>query len=132
MRKYPRCTNEEDLLFNDDVSDEDKETVLDHAKMAGQLIKTFPKCPMGADMIITQHHGMTSGKGFAVNYKDDISPLSKIMIISEHAASYVLTKLEERDKEKYNNNAEIMQQLESRYKSYTYKKIITAFAEVEL
>jgi len=132
MRKYPRCTNEEDLLFSDDVSDEDKETVLDHAKMAGQLIKTFPKCPMGADMIITQHHGMTSGKGFAVNYKDDISPLSKIMIISEHAASYVLTKLEEGDREKYNNKAEIMQQLESRYKSHTYKKIITAFAEVEL
>lgn len=132
MRKHPKCTNEEELLFDDAVSDDDKETVLDHAKLAGQLIKTFPKCPMGADMIITQHHGMTSGKGFAVNYKDDISPLSKIMIISEHVASHMLTELEKGNKSNFNNKDEIMHQLSSRYKSHTYKKIITAFSEVEL
>tara|TARA_B100001971_G_scaffold84647_1_gene78000 strand:+ start:106193 stop:107551 length:1359 start_codon:yes stop_codon:yes gene_type:complete len=132
FRKHPKCTNEEELLFDDSVSDNDKETVLDHAKMAGQLIKTFPKCPMGADMIITQHHGMTSGKGFAVNYKDDISPLSKIMIISEHVASHMLTKLENGDKTNFNNKDEIMHQLNNRYKSHTYKKIIAAFSEVDL
>lgn len=132
MRKHPKCTNEEELLFDDNVSDEDKEIVLDHAKLAGQLVKTFPKCPMGADMIITQHHGMTGGKGFAVNYKDDISPLSKIMIISEHVASHMLTRLEKGDKTNYNNKDEIMAQLMDRYKSHTYKKIVQAFAEVEL
>lgn len=132
FRKHPKCTNEEELLFEDNVSDEDKEIVLDHAKMAGQMVKTFPKCPMGADMIITQHHGMTSGQGFAVNYKDDISPLSKIMIISEYVSSHILTRLEQGDKANYNNKDEIMAQLMDRYKSHTYKKIIQAFAEVKI
>lgn len=75
---------------------------------------------------------MTSGKGFAVNYKDDISPLSKIMIISEHVASHMLTKLENGDKTNFNNKDEIMHQLNNRYKSHTYKKIIAAFSEVDL
>jgi HD-GYP domain-containing protein (c-di-GMP phosphodiesterase class II) len=132
LKKHPKCTNEEDLLFDESVSDEDKETVLDHAKMAGQLVKTFPKCPMGADMIITQHHGMTSGKGFAANYKDDISPLSKIMIISESIASFILTKLEEGDKTAITDKEGILRVLLGRYRSHTYKKIIEAFAEIDL
>lgn len=132
FKKSPKCTNEEDLLFDENLTDDEKETVLDHAKLAGQLVKTFPKCPVGSDMIITQHHGMTSGKGFATNFKDDISPLSKIMIISENISSYVLTKLEEGDKEAITDKEAILKVLHGRYRSHIYRKIIEAFAEVDL
>lgn len=130
-QKYPGAISEEDLLFRDDVTEEDKKVVLEHAKLAGELVKTFPKCPMGADMIITQHHGMTSGQGFAVNYKDDISPLSKIMIISEDVATNILLKIEEGDKKNAINKNIILERLTERYRNHTYKKIIDALDNVQ-
>lgn len=132
FKKYPDCSNEEDLLFRSDVSDQEKEIVLEHARMAGQLVKTFPRCPMGADMIVTQHHGVTSGKGFAVNYKDDISPLSKIMIIAEDVASEILTRLKNGDKKKLSDKEVYLESLRAKYKNHSYKKIIVAFEQVPL
>lgn len=129
-RKYPGSVTEEDLLFRDDVDEEDKQTILDHAKLAGQLVKTFPRCPIGADMIITQHHGMTSGQGFAVNYKDDISPLSKIMIIAEEVSTNILIEHEKSDGQKINVNREAMtNHLKERFRNHTYKKVIDAFEQ---
>lgn len=130
--KYSDAISEEDLLFREDVSDEDKELVLDHARLAGQLVKTFPRCPMGADMIVTQHHGMTSGKGFAVNYKDDISPLSKIIIIAEDIATGMLQLLAEGEKKAALNKEIILSRLEERYRNHSYRKIIEAFKDVTL
>lgn len=133
FKKYPDCTNEEDLLFRNDVTEKDKEIVLEHARLAGQLVKTFPRCPMGADMIVTQHHGMTSGKGFAVNYKDDISPLSKIIIIAEDVASEILTRSSKGvEKKQLSKKEEYINKLRERYKNHTYKKIIDAFEKVPL
>lgn len=130
--RYPDAISEEDLLFRDDVSEEDKELVLSHARLAGELVKTFPRCPMGADMIVTQHHGMTSGEGFAVNYKDDISPLSKIIIIAEDIATGMLQLIEEGDKKSALNKELIIKRLEERYRNHTYRKIIEAFKKVTL
>ena len=130
--KYPDAVCEEDLLFRDDVSKEDKEIILDHAKMAGQLVKTFPRCPMGADMIVTQHHGMTSGQGFAVSFKDDVSPLSKIIIIAEDIATGMLQNLKDGDKKAALNKEAIIKRLEEKYKNHTYRKIVEAFNDVTL
>lgn len=130
-KKYPDAITEEDLLFMDEVEDADKQTVLDHAKLAGQLVKTFPRCPMGADMIITQHHGMTSGQGFAVSFKDDISPLSKIMIIAEEIATGLLVL--EKDTGKVTVNKKVIcKRLSEKYRNHTYKKVIDAFNETKI
>lgn len=131
LKKYTDVFSEEDLLFKDNVEEADKKIVIEHAKMAGELVKTFPKCPMGADMIITQHHGMTGGQGFAVSYKDDISPLSKIMIIAEDAATGMLIKIEEGDKKNAVNKSVIIERLLERYRNHTYKKIIDALEHVQ-
>ena len=130
-KKYPDAVTEEDLLFMDNVTDAEKQVVLDHAKMAGELVKTFPKCPMGADMIITQHHGMTSGQGFAVSFKDDISPLSKIMIISEEIANSMLISMAHGDKISTNKEA-IAKRLSEKYKNHTYGKVVEAFKEIKV
>ncbi len=130
-QKYPEAISEEDLLFRDDVLEEDKKVVLEHAKLAGQMVKTFPRCPMGADMIITQHHGMTSGQGFAVNFKDDISPLSKIIIIAEDVATNILLKIEEGDKKNAINKKVIMERLAERFRNHTYRNIIDALDNVQ-
>jgi response regulator RpfG family c-di-GMP phosphodiesterase len=130
-RRHPDAIVEEDLLFMDDVSDEDKQIVIDHAKMAGDLVKTFPRCPMGADMIISQHHGMTSGQGFAVNFKDDISPLSKIMIIAEDIGTDLLVNQNENGKITINKKT-ISKRLTKKYRNHTYRKVIEAFNETNL
>lgn len=132
FKKYPDCTSEEDLLFNDQLSEQEKEIVIEHAKLAGQLVKTFPRCPMGADMIVTQHHGVTSGMGFAVNFKDDISPLSKIIIIAEDVATDMLTKIKKGDKKKLADKEIYADRLREKYRNHTYKKIIQAFEEIQL
>ena len=132
FKKYPDCTNEEDLLYSSEVSEEDKNIVLDHASLAGQLVKTFPRCPMGADMIITQHHGVTNGKGFAVQYKDDISPLSKIIIVAEDVASEILTRLKNGERKGLSDKETYLEALREKYKNHTYKKIISAFESVAL
>ncbi|MBT4793360.1 MAG: hypothetical protein HON90_17445, partial [Halobacteriovoraceae bacterium] len=130
-KKYPEATSEEDLLFIEGMLESEKQTIIDHAKMAGDLVKSFPRCPMGADTIITQHHGMTSGQGFAINYKDDISPLAKIMIIAEDIAVSLLSQTETRgkitiDKEK------VCGKLNEKYRNHTYKKVIKAFQEAKI
>ncbi len=130
-KKYPDAVTEEDLLFMEEVSEEEKNIVLDHAKMAGDLVKSFPQCPIGADMIITQHHGMTSGQGFAVNFKDDISPLSKIMIIAEEIATGMLVSLANGDKVSVNKDV-IAKRLSEKYRNHTYRKVIEAFKETKI
>ena len=132
-QKYLNAESEEDLLFNSAVSDEDKETILAHANLAGELVKTFPKCPVGADMIITQHHGMTSGRGFAVNFKDDISPLTKIIIIAEDVCSSILNSTSDSGPGKIKvNKSAIADNLLEKYRSHSYKKVIEAFRESKL
>lgn len=133
-RKYPDAINEEDLLFREDVTDEDKKVVLEHAALAGDVVGKFPNCPMGADMIVTQHHGMTNGRGFAVNYKDDISPLSKIMIISEEITVMILmTTKDLKTGEKLNvDKDKISKVILEKFKNHTYKKIIEAFGKTNI
>lgn len=132
FKKYPDCTNEEDLLFRSDVTDAEKEVVLEHARLAGQLVKTFPRCPMGADMIITQHHGVTTGKGFAVSFKDDISPLSKIILVAEDVCSEILTRLRKGEKKGLSDKTTYLEALNEKYKNHTYRKIISAFESIQL
>ncbi len=130
-KKYPSAVSEEDILFQPEVSDEDKKIVLEHAYKAGLLVKSFPRCPMGADMLITQHHAMVGGKGFAVNYKDDISPLSKVMIIAEEIGTQIL--IDTKDGQKLNFDKKRMcAQLREKFVNHTYRKIIDAFEASKL
>lgn len=127
--KYPELKYEEDLLFNDKLSDKEKEIVLSHAKLAGQVVQDFPRCPMGADVLITQHHGMTSGEGFAVKYKDDISPLAKVIIVAEGFVEEMMKQVDE--KNSYNID-EIMATLKKRFNRHTYIKIIETLSTLEM
>jgi HD-GYP domain-containing protein (c-di-GMP phosphodiesterase class II) len=118
--KYPEAEYEEDLLFQDLLDEKEKEVVISHASLASDLIKSFPRSPMGADAIAIQHHGMTSGQGFAMQFKDDISPLAKVIIISEEFVNEMLRH--KNDSEISVNN--IVTHLRSKFPKHTYQKII--------
>lgn len=119
---HPDLKYEEDMLLHSDLSEDEKETILNHARLASEAVKTFPRCPLGADTIILQHHGTSNGVGFTIEYKDDTSPLAKVLLISE---SFV----EELIKERSNGMAktlvsEIVNKLHLKFPNHTYKKII--------
>jgi hypothetical protein len=121
--KYPELTFEEDLIFSEKLNDKEKELVLNHARLAAEAIISYRRAPIGADLLIKQHHGVTNGIGFAMDYKDDISPLSKIVIISE-AFVEEFTKMKEGLPENQFNPKQILNTLNEKFKRPTYKKII--------
>ncbi|MCB9062093.1 MAG: hypothetical protein H6622_11275 [Halobacteriovoraceae bacterium] len=121
--KFPMIKNEYDYLFLEGVTDREKEIVLNHASMAGNIVRELKGCPMGADVIVFQHHGMTDGKGIAVHYRDDITPLAKVIIIAEACVEYLLKSMDPR--EEYNFNVEeVIKELKEKFSNSTYKKII--------
>lgn len=121
--KHPELKYEEDLLFSDLLSDKEKEVVLNHARMAAEMIITYKRAPIGADLLIKQHHGITNGIGFAIDFKDDISPLSKIVLIAE---AFVEEFMRNRDLDpNYQlDSKKIIEMLNEKFKKSTYKKII--------
>lgn len=119
--KYPQFQFEEDLVFKDELSEKDKEIVINHARLASEMVKTFPRCPMGSDAIILQHHGMTNGMGFTLDYKDDISPLAKVLIVSESFVEELIRRKGQPNEPKLD---EIILSLREKFTKHTYKKII--------
>lgn len=119
--RHPELQFEEDLVFQDHLSEKEKEVVINHARLSSEMVKTFPRCPMGADAIILQHHGTTNGMGFTLDFKDDISPLSKVMIISE---AFVEELIRCKNEAKDPDLEVIKTTLYNRFTKHTYKKLI--------
>lgn len=127
--KYPHLNSEENLVFQEGISEKDKEIVINHARLASEMVKNFPRCPMGADAIISQHHGTSNGMGFALEYKDDISPLAKVLIVSE---SFVDEIMKSKDLGQKINVEEILAGLREKFTKHTYKKIISSFENISI
>ncbi len=121
--KHPTLRYEEDLLFSDALSDKEKEVVLNHARLAAEVIVTYKRAPIGADLLIKQHHGITNGIGFAIDFKDDVSPLSKIVLVAE-AFIEEFMKMRDQDPNYQLDVKKIMILLNEKFKKTTYKKII--------
>ncbi len=129
--KHPNLKYEEDLLFSEELNEKEKETVLNHARLSAEIILTYKRAPMGADLLIKQHHGMASGVGFAIEFKDDISPLSKIVLISEAFVEEYM-KAKDSDPNYQIDTKKIIQQLNEKFKKSTYKKIIETLVSLRL
>jgi hypothetical protein len=126
--KYPHLKFEEELLFRDDLSEKEKEVVINHARLASEMVKKFPRCPMGADAIILQQHGTTNGLGFAMDYKDDISPLAKVVIV---CGEFVDELMRAKDQGQIPPNLEgIIFNLRAKFTKHTYKKIINCLETI--
>jgi HD-GYP domain-containing protein (c-di-GMP phosphodiesterase class II) len=129
--KHPTLKYEEDLLFSDQLSDKEKDIVLNHARLAAEIIITYKRAPMGVDLLIKQHHGMTNGIGFALEFKDDVSPLSKIVLVSEAFVEEYM-KAKEADAKYQIDLKKILLVLVEKFKKSTYKKIIETLETLQL
>ncbi|MBF0300578.1 MAG: hypothetical protein HQK51_17825 [Oligoflexia bacterium] len=120
---HPDIITEDELYFNKSLSEKERDVLINHARMAGEVICSFKQIPIGSDVIIKQHHGTSNGMGFAAEFKDDISPLSKIMIIAEEFVIDILKARNKKDKEKFDKKKS-MKRLTERYTKNSYKKIV--------
>lgn len=127
--KYPDIISEKDLLSDPRLTDADKKIVNEHANLASSMIKTYPKAPIGVDVIINQHHGMTNGIGFTDHFREDISPLSKVIMIAEEVAEGILEQIRKKDKDLFNRE-ELLPKLREKYKSHSYRKIIDSLEKL--
>lgn len=128
-KKHPDLMYEDKLIFDPQLSEEEKEVIINHAAEAADAIRRYPNCPLGADVIIMQHHGTPNGQGFATSFKDDISPLAKVLIIAEAFTEEIYHKIE--DKTPIDVEA-IMQTLRERFTKHTYKKIINTLENIKI
>ncbi len=125
--KYPHLNSEENLVFQENITEKEKEIVINHARLASEMVKNFPRCPMGADAIISQHHGTSNGMGFALEYKDDISPLAKVLIVSEAFVDEIIYAKNAGAKV---NLEDILEKLRAKFTKHTYKKIISSLENI--
>lgn len=128
--KYPELTLEKDLLENDKLTEKEKDDVLNHAKLAAEMVVGYKRCPMGADVLIKQHHGMKKGKGFVKFYMEDLSPLSKVILIAEMFVEEFLKA--QKDKSQPFNTKTIIPKMISEFKTPSYTKIVQSLVNVPL
>jgi hypothetical protein len=105
-----------------DFSSGQKERIKNHAQYASQMIANYPNLPMGADIIIKQHHGTHNGLGFKESPGIDISPLAAVFMVSEEFATMLLLS------DKKPTTKEIMERMHKRFPKHPrFNALLDAF-----
>lgn len=96
--KHPQLKFEKTRLESPLLSEKEKDIIMNHARLAAELVVTYKRCPMGADILIKHHHGMKKGSGFANKYPEDLSPLSKVLLIAEAFVEHFIAMTDAKQK----------------------------------
>jgi len=122
--KYAMIKNNEGVI-SANLNQFDEETIVYHARKAAELVRDYPRLPIGADTIILRHHGTMSGRGFAKTFSNNLEPLTVVFLIAEAYANYLL--------EYYGDitNEEIMIELNIDFPKSQYRRIIKTLANFE-
>lgn len=131
FNQYPQCRSEEELLFYEGVLNVEKELIINHAHMAAKLSEFFVKRPNGVELLINQHHGIINGQGMALDFLDELSPLSKVFIIAE-AFVHEFIKIKEKEMKAKIDCDEMVMLLLLKFNRPTYKKIVETIRDLPL
>jgi hypothetical protein len=105
-------------LDNSSLDNDDRLTVLYHARDAANLMKDHPNAPEGIERIIRETHGMPTGIGFSDNPPEDLHNLSKIFIVADAFVKRLLNYT------KYKEKSLIIEELTQQFANPSYQKII--------
>ena len=131
--KHPELRGEEGLLMNPDLSTKEKEILLNHAKIASDLILSFKRAPIGVDLLIKQHHGINTGVGFATDFKDDVSPLTRVIIVAEaFVEEFLIAKKNNLVSNEPFDLNKILEKLNLKFKRTSYRKIISTLENLSI
>jgi response regulator RpfG family c-di-GMP phosphodiesterase len=127
--RQPSLRFEKDLLSSPLINEKEKETIMNHAKLAAELVVNYKRCPMGADVLIKHHHGMKKGMGFATKYPEDLSPLSKVLLVAE---AFVEHFIEANDKKEKMEMRNIIPKLVEQFSTQSYIKIVQTLVNLPI
>jgi len=127
--KHPELRFERSLHKHPALSEKELDIVMNHAKLAAELVVSYKRCPMGADLMIKQHHGMKKGSGFAFKYPEDLSPLSKVLLVAE---AFVEQFLEVTDKKEKVEMKLIIPKLVEEFVLPSYIKIVQTLVNLPI
>ena len=116
----------EEQLKNSKLNEKEKSLVNMHAQIAAELVQKFPHAPMGADVIVRQHHGIAHGVGFSQHYGGNLSPMSIVFILAEDFVDYIIESGDKLDIKKK------IEQMRGRYTTQRFKKIIDILEDITL
>lgn len=107
----------------------EKETLIKHARNAAEAVQKFSMAPLGADVIIMQHHGMTSGQGFAKSFTNSISPLAIVFIVAEEMSHLIL------EHDSFDQLSELkdemLDKLSQKFPRSNYQRVIETLREIQ-
>jgi len=122
-----RISDEEELA-DSNLSDKEKKIVKRHALLAADLVKDHPKLPLGAEVIIKQHHGSRTGIGFN-QMSTSVSPLAVVFVVAEEWTQIVL---DAQEKEKRVSKKKVLGYLKEKYSKGPYSKVVDALESLEM
>ncbi len=117
-----RVNSNEDLR-NADLTDDERQAVMTHAKDAAALLEKHPAANEYVKTVLLQHHGMADGVGFNEEPGEELHPLSKVFIVAD---AFVKTLLRP---DMPSTKREILPLLYARYPGPSYQKIIKALEQ---
>ncbi len=94
--------------------------------MAAEIIVKYPGAPMGADVIIRQHHGINHGVGFSDQYSANLSPMSIVFILAEDFTDAIIKAGEDMNIERK------ISAMRGRYTTQRFQKIIDILEEIAI
>jgi response regulator RpfG family c-di-GMP phosphodiesterase len=79
------------------LNDQEKDLINRHAQMAVELLQSYPRAPMGADIVVKQHHGSKIGLGLPETFPGTISPLAIVLGVAETFVDFYIKGMERGD-----------------------------------
>lgn len=110
--------NSQDDLKRANLTDNEKEAVINHPKDAAKLIEDSDFYSEYLHLVITQHHGSVDGIGFPEEISEDIHPIAKCFIVADAFVKIML------DPKGPKNKKDILSILYNQYSSESFQKII--------
>ncbi len=110
-------------LFEANLTDEEKRSVMNHAAEAVEILKDHPEANDYIKTVLIQSHGRTDGIGFEENPGEDLHPLSKVFIIADTFVKILLNP------ELPNKKQDILPIIYSRFTNPSYQKIAKALEQ---
>lgn len=110
-------------LLEANLTDEEKNDVMNHAKEAARLLEGHPDANDYIRTVLIQSHGKLDGTGFEENPGEDLHPLSKVFIIADCFVKTLLNPALPSRKQ------DILPILYARFTNPSYQKIIKALEQ---
>jgi HD-GYP domain-containing protein (c-di-GMP phosphodiesterase class II) len=105
------------------LSEEEKNAVMNHARDAVNLLATHPLATEYIKTVMLQSHGKEDGVGFEEDPGENLHPLSKVFIIADNFVKILLNPALPSSKK------DILPMLSSRFTGPSYQKIIKALEQ---